>query len=442
MTTIKAIGKELVLKADQNITLYPQENIWISQGTKLIFEGTAPDEFEAKLQATSVTADRDIILPDSDGTIATQEWVNLQGFGGGGGGGGSSAITIQDEGSPLSTAATTINFVGTGVVASGTGATKTITISSASGIAEVSSDTTPQLGGDLDLNSNNITGTGDINIAGTITSTSAGTPTLTSSTDINLQAGTGTEDRVEVIQSPFKVASFTTAQRDTKISENGDVIYNTTTAQLECYQDSSWSALRINESEIALGKDAGSTGQAANAIAIGEKAGYANQAANAIAIGEKAGYTNQAANSIVINATGTEVYSFGSGLVITPIRSASGTTTLMYDASTGEITHTATPAQQTMIGSVQQISGPGAIDVTSYITEITTTGADAYTLADGVAGQIKIISMIVDGGDATITPTTLATGTTITMADVNDNITLLYGTNGWVNTANQGSIIA
>jgi len=441
MTTIKAIGKELVLKADQNITLYPQENIWISQGTKLIFEGTAPDEFEAKLQATSVTADRDIILPDSDGTIATQEWVNLQGFGGGGGG-SSSAITIQDEGSPLSTAATTINFVGTGVVASGTGATKTITISSASGIAEVNSDTTPQLGGDLDLNSNNITGTGDINIAGTITSTSAGTPTLTSSTDINLQAGTGTEDRVEVIQSPFKVASFTTAQRDTKISENGDVIYNTTTAQLECYQDSSWSALRINESEIALGKDAGSTGQGANAIAIGEKAGYANQAANAIAIGEKAGYTNQAANSIVINATGTEVYSFGSGLVITPIRSASGTTTLMYDASTGEITHTATPAQQTMIGSVQQISGPGAIDVTSYITEITTTGADAYTLADGVAGQIKIISMIVDGGDATITPTTLATGTTITMADVNDNITLLYGTNGWVNTANQGSIIA
>ena len=114
----------------------------------------------------------------------------------------------------------------------------------------------------------------------------------------------------------------------------------------------------------------------------------------------------------------------------------------MYDASSGEITHTATPAQQTMIGSVQQISGPGAIDVTSYITEITTTGADAYTLADGVAGQIKIISMIVDGGDATITPTTLATGTTITMADVNDNITLLYGTNGWVNTANQGAIIA
>ena len=42
---------------------------------------------------------------------------------------GGGVITIQDEGSSLSTAASTINFVGSGVVASGSGATKTITIS-------------------------------------------------------------------------------------------------------------------------------------------------------------------------------------------------------------------------------------------------------------------------------------------------------------------------
>ena len=40
-----------------------------------------------------------------------------------------SAITVQDEGSSLSTAATTLNFTGAGVTASGTGATKTINIS-------------------------------------------------------------------------------------------------------------------------------------------------------------------------------------------------------------------------------------------------------------------------------------------------------------------------
>ena len=42
------------------------------------------------------------------------------------------SITVQDEGSSLSTAATTFNFVGAGVVASGTGATKTITIAGGS----------------------------------------------------------------------------------------------------------------------------------------------------------------------------------------------------------------------------------------------------------------------------------------------------------------------
>ena len=50
-----------------------------------------------------------------------------------GSGGGSGGVTVQDEGSSLSTTGTTLNFVGDGVVASGTGATKTITISGGGG---------------------------------------------------------------------------------------------------------------------------------------------------------------------------------------------------------------------------------------------------------------------------------------------------------------------
>lgn len=52
-------------------------------------------------------------------------------------------------------------------------------------------DTTPQLGGNLDLNSNNITGTGDIDITGTITSTGAldtGSSAITTTGTVN--AGT------------------------------------------------------------------------------------------------------------------------------------------------------------------------------------------------------------------------------------------------------------
>ena len=47
------------------------------------------------------------------------------------------SLTVQDEGSALSTAATTLNFVGSGVTASGTGATKTITISGGGGSSGV-----------------------------------------------------------------------------------------------------------------------------------------------------------------------------------------------------------------------------------------------------------------------------------------------------------------
>ena len=93
-----------------------------------------------------------------------------------------------------------------------------------------------------------------------------------------------------------------------------------------------------------------------------------------------------------------------------------------------------------IVGDVQQISGPGAISLDTLITEITTNATDdAYSLADGILGQIKIIAMVGDGGDAIITPTTFANGTNVTFEDVNDNITLLFTSNGWLSTANQGN---
>ena len=89
--------------------------------------------------------------------------------------------------------------------------------------------------------------------------------------------------------------------------------------------------------------------------------------------------------------------------------------------------------------SVQNITGPGAISVTTGVTLITTTGADAYTLADGVEGQIKIISMKVDGGDAIVTPDNLVGYTSVTLNNVKDNFTLLYQSTGWVITALQAA---
>jgi len=92
-------------------------------------------------------------------------------------------------------------------------------------------------------------------------------------------------------------------------------------------------------------------------------------------------------------------------------------------------------------GSRQTISGAGSINLTTLFTEITTTGADSFSLANGTVGQIKIITMAVNGGDATITPTTFANGTSITMDAVHDSVTLIYGANGWVVLASQNITI-
>jgi len=84
------------------------------------------------------------LVAGSNMTITTNASGDTITFASSGGGGGSS-ITVQDEGSALSTAATTLNFVGAGVVASGTGATKTITISGNSS-STLSDPTTLQAG--------------------------------------------------------------------------------------------------------------------------------------------------------------------------------------------------------------------------------------------------------------------------------------------------------
>ena len=96
-----------------------------------------------------------------------------------------------------------------------------------------------------------------------------------------------------------------------------------------------------------------------------------------------------------------------------------------------------------LFGSVQSLSGAGAVNLTDTVTEITSTGTDALTLANGTVGQVKVITMIVDGGDATLTPTTFAGGTTITFNDAGDSVILVYNTTvGWVAVANQGATIA
>jgi len=89
--------------------------------------------------AHSAGANYTLTLPDDDGTadqvLKTDGSGNLSWVDQSSGGGGS--LAIQDEGSALSTSATTLNFVGAGVTATGSGASKTVTIPGGSGVAVV-----------------------------------------------------------------------------------------------------------------------------------------------------------------------------------------------------------------------------------------------------------------------------------------------------------------
>ena len=127
-----------------------------------------------------------------------------------------------------------------------------------------------------------------------------------------------------------------------------------------------------------------------------------------------------------------------------PVRSENGFESITKNATTGAITTNASYGK-TITGGVQALSGAGAADITNLVTELTTAaGAAAVTLADGTTvGQMKIITMVVDGGGtATVTPTTFANGTSMAFADVNDTVCLVWAsTIGWVIVSNSGAVV-
>jgi len=105
-------------------------------------------------------------------------------------GGGGSDITVQEEGSSLSTAATTLNFVGNAVTATGNGATKTITINTAGSTLDIDAQTD-------------------------------GTGITVEATDKLILSDGGTEKKINVSQL------FDSADFDTEVAANSAVAANT-----------------------------------------------------------------------------------------------------------------------------------------------------------------------------------------------------------------------
>ena len=99
-----------------------------------------------------------------------------------------------------------------------------------------------------------------------------------------------------------------------------------------------------------------------------------------------------------------------------------------------------------VVGSVQALSGPGAVNITTLTTTFTSTGAgNALTLVDGVAGQFKAVVYVAEaaGGDTgVLTPANFGNGTTITFNAIGHSVLLQFlGTDWWI-VSNNGATVA
>jgi hypothetical protein len=88
-----------------------------------------------------------------------------------------------------------------------------------------------------------------------------------------------------------------------------------------------------------------------------------------------------------------------------------------------------------ILNSTETITASGAVSVVKAYSAVTlpASGALALTLANGTAGQVKVIvaTSLLGTGTAVITPTSGCGFSTITLNAAGDTATLLYTASGW-----------
>ena len=123
---------------------------------------------------------------------------------------------------------------------------------------------------------------------------------------------------------------------------------------------------------------------------------------------------------------------------------ASNDTALVSDTSASE-TKKITLAnlfKTPYVGTPQALSGAGTANLTTSVTNCTSTGAaQVVILGDGVQGQVKIVSHIVDGGSVRVTPTNLDGGSYVTLDAVGDTVVFLWNDSAWQIIGGYGHVV-
>ena len=143
-----------------------------------------------------------------------------------------------------------------------------------------------------------------------------------------------------------------------------------------------------------------------------------------------------AADFTVNGDNGVNIYSDG-GLdcvgIGTGTVDGTATLTVAADGTTGHAISTAGNINMSGVQNLTLASGNNAASLTVPVTRATIGGSgvtSVITLADGVAGQIKIITIVAQGGSSTCTldATNLVTAVAPQINDVGDSVTLWYDT--------------
>ena len=133
------------------------------------------------------------------------------------------------------------------------------------------------------------------------------------------------------------------------------------------------------------------------------------------------------AYSLTVGATGTNGIKSEGSINVTGDITASGNLTVTGFLTLNDVVATA------IAGGTSASSGTRVeIPVTDLITHLDPGGSNThYGLINGAAGQIKILFNSDASVTATITPTTFAQGTTLTLQTL-ESATLMYTTGGWI----------
>ena len=117
-----------------------------------------------------------------------------------------------------------------GTLGAFTAADSTVAASIAGGLANIVDDTSPQLGGNLDLNNRNITGTGDINTTGSLTISGNLTVNGTTTT---INSTTLTVDDKNIVLSSGGSAAAASGAGITIDGVSATMLYNTTSHRFD-----------------------------------------------------------------------------------------------------------------------------------------------------------------------------------------------------------------